>query len=64
MGGSKQAGRNSGRWDAEDRKLAELHLLFSVSSANQSKTRPLQIASFSDRRYPRKICARSTSTLA
>ena len=24
MGGSKQAGRNSGRWDAEDRKLAEL----------------------------------------
>jgi hypothetical protein len=24
MGGSKQAGRNVGRWDAEDRKLAEL----------------------------------------
>jgi hypothetical protein len=24
MGRSKQAGRNSGRWDAEDRKLAEL----------------------------------------
>jgi Ribbon-helix-helix protein, copG family len=24
MGGSKQAGRNAGRWDAEDRKLAEL----------------------------------------
>jgi hypothetical protein len=24
MGGSKQAGRNASRWDAEDRKLAEL----------------------------------------
>jgi hypothetical protein len=44
MGGSKQADRNAGRWDAEDRKLAELQ-----SSVLGLIGKPIEDATAADR---------------